>query len=200
MKHGIIIPFYSEASVLNVGTLSELTGGVQDITICFVDYKQNKKQKDELQALQAGQLANSYFIHVDKDTRKEDAIKEATLFLFEETGVDTIGFIDPEHSKSFSDYQTLTNAYGKTSDRILCGLKKSEPFDKPYESHVFADFFFSVINGAGVLVDLFKKRKTRCVVKLFSRKVVPFVFMKDSLIDFLFDTDLISGKKFQLDK
>lgn len=197
MKHGIIIPFYSKTSTLKMKSIAKLSDQLENVALCFVSDGTEDYTKEELSKFEH-LTEHTYYIRVPEETKKEEAVKKAISFLFKETSVDTIGYIDPEQSKSFSDYRSLMKAYGKTNDRILSGLRKINNVDKQFEHVHFTDFFFRILQGAVMIASLFKKRREKCVAKLFSRKVIPFLLSKNELTNFWFDTDLFTGRKLQL--
>ncbi len=198
MKHGIIIPFHNESSTLKLTSIEGLTNELKNVSICFVsqEHENTKKVISKFTHL----TENIYFIQVKKETTKEDAVKKAAIFLFKKTDVDTIGFIDPEHAKSLSEYRALMETYGETDDSILSALKKVNAFDKHFEENLFTDILYRMLQGTVMLITQFRKNKEKCVAKIFSRQVIPYIFKKDVLTAYLFDSHLISGRKLQLNR
>lgn len=197
MKHGIIIPYYNQAAILKLNSLVRLSDKLENVVLCFVNDGKVEHIKGAISKF-AHLTEHICFISVKEETTKEEAVKEAVQFLFKETDVDTIGFIDPDQSKSFSDYRVLMDSYGQTNDRILSGLKKVNAFDKHFDHSLFSDFVFRVLQGAVMLVTLFQKSKEKCVAKMFSRKVIPYVFSKNALTNHLFDSNLVTGRRLQV--
>ncbi|MEM9339455.1 MAG: hypothetical protein AAGA66_12050 [Bacteroidota bacterium] len=198
MKHGIIIPFYNDASVLNMETAVQLSVKFDKISLCFINNGNRNSIRSAISRFEGDLSENIYIINVSESTRKVEAIKEGAMFLFNETNVDTIGFIDPEQSESFSEYSALMETYDKTSDQIVSALKKEPFWVRDTRLSWFSNVTFSMIRTMDLLVTHFKKKKERCVAKMFNRKVVPYIFRKDVLTDWLFDVKLLSGRSLKL--
>ncbi len=133
MKHGVIIPYYEQATIEQLNALAKFSNKWNNVIICIVSDKRVSPLKETFSKFEKP-IEDIHLIHVRKETRKEDSIKKAALFLLKKTDVDTIGLIDLENAKSFSDYHVLLEMEGKEEHRILTDLKKLNIFDKMFYS------------------------------------------------------------------
>lgn len=192
MEHGIIIPFYEETSLLDLRTFGNLSKKFSDVSLCFVHRGNKHKIRAELSHAM-NEIKDVYFLEVDKKTSMVDAIKTASLFLFEETDVQSIGFLDAEHTKSFAEYRELMESYKGNNSQVVSGLRDMSFYDQHFDQGMLTDFVYRLLQGVILLVSEFKKTQEICVAKIFDRKVIPYVFNKDLLTNRLMDTELLTG-------
>lgn len=202
MKHGIIVPCYNEASRLEMKTFIEFAGKRKDLHLCFVNDGSRDHTRSALASIKHDEHDNVYILDVAQNAGKANAVRQGALFLFDETEVDTIGFLDADLSTSFEEYKDLLETYEKSNGgvQIIFGSRNMKgggaAIDRNPLRKIISDFIRVLIFG----ITRLKIADTQCGAKVFDRNLIPIIYDTSFFSRWLFDVEILLRLKNRLGK
>lgn len=202
MKHGIIIPCYNEASRLNMKSFIDFAANYQDVLLCFVNDGSKDATRSALADIRNDVSENVYTLNVEQNAGKANAVREGALFLFEETDVDTVGFLDADLSTSFSDYQTLLDAYEDPANnlQIVFGSRNINTGGNNIERNPVRKLISDFIRMLIITITKLNIKDTQCGAKVFDRHLIPLIYDSAFYSKWLFDVEILLRLKSAMGK
>lgn len=191
MKNGLIIPCYNESARLDLDRYLDYATEQKDTLLCFVNDGSSDMTRSTLADLKNIESDNVLIYNISENGGKANAVRKAALYLFNETDVDTVGFIDADLSTDFYDYHALVDEINGNDKLMLIYGSRA----KNKGNNIKRDFVRSIISSIINLIILFIIRvnikDTQCGAKVFRRSVVPLAFRKPFVTRWLFDVEII---------
>ncbi len=191
MTHGIVIPCYNESSRLDIDSFLDYAADNKETNICFVNDGSSDATRATLAKIKNLEYDNVHIFNLQENSGKAQAVKEGALYLYEETTVDTIGFIDADLSTDFNDYHDLLRALDEDKNlRVIYGSRaKSE--ENNIERNAVRGLISSVIRLIIFCITRLNIEDTQCGAKVFHRKLVPDIFKQSFRTRWLFDVEIL---------
>ncbi len=191
MTHGIVIPCYNESSRLDIDSFLDYAAGNKGTHICFVNDGSSDATRATLAKIKNLEFDNVHIFNLQENSGKAQAVKQGALYLYNETKVDTIGFIDADLSTDFNDYHDLIKALHEDKTlRVIYGSRaKSE--DNNIERNAVRGLISSVIRFIIFSITRLNIQDTQCGAKVFHRDFVPNIFQQDFKTRWLFDVEIL---------
>ena len=191
MANGIIIPCYNESDRLNINSFLDYAADNKHNILCFVNDGSSDDTRSTLAKIKDYQHDNVLVYNVDKNYGKAKAVQLGALHLYNETGVNTIGFIDADLSTDFKDYdqlifkmkchRSLKVIYGSRNDDNENNIKRDSI--RGVISKIIRYIIFSITR--------LNIQDTQCGAKIFRRNVVPYIFSEEFKTRWLFDVEIL---------
>lgn len=192
MKHGIVVPCYNEGSRLDLRTFVEFAEKRKDIHLCFVNDGSKDHTRSELAKIKHDSHDNVYVLSTDINGGKAEAVRQGALFLYQETEVDTIGFLDADLSTSFNEYNDLIGSYEvNPKTQIIFGSRNLEKSENTIERNPIRNL---VSNFIGLLIRAITRlsiKDTQCGAKVFDRSLIPLIYSSSFFSRWLFDVEIL---------
>ena len=191
MTHGIVIPCYNESSRLDIDSFLDYAAGNKGTHICFVNDGSSDATRTTLAKIKNLEFDNVHIFNLQENSGKAQAVKQGALYLYNETEVDTIGFIDADLSTDFNDYHHLVQALDQDKDlRVIYGSRaKSE--DNNIERNAVRGLISRVIRYIIFCITRLDIQDTQCGAKVFRSDYVPHIFQQDFKTRWLFDVEIL---------
>lgn len=202
MQHGIIIPCYNEASRLEMKTFIDFAERRKDIHLCFVNDGSRDHTRAALADIKHDVSDNVYVLDVAENAGKANAVREGALFLYKETEVDTVGFLDADLSTSFDEYKDLLGAYEESEGRlqIVFGSRNMSGEGGGIERNPIRKLISDMIRVLIFFITRLKIADTQCGAKVFDRKLVPVIYESSFFSRWLFDVEILLRLKKKVGK
>lgn len=193
MKHGIIIPCYNEASRLEMRTFIEFAGKRKDIHLCFVNDGSRDHTRSALANIKHDEHDNVYILDVAENAGKANAVRQGALFLFDETEVDTIGFLDADLSTTFEEYRGLLQTYeeAKGATQVIFGSRNMKGEGAAIERNPVRKMISDFIRVLIFAITRLKISDTQCGAKVFDRNLIPIIYNSSFFSRWLFDVEIL---------
>lgn len=189
MKTGIIIPCYNEEKRLNQKAFISFIKENQDYHLCFVNDGSKDGTLDVLYAMKDQAPRSISVIDVKKNSGKATAVRAGARFLYNQSFIDNIGFMDADLSTDFKDFKDLVNTLERDNQIMVFGSRNSggsSKIERDFMRNVLSKFikqFILLILGMSI-------RDTQCGAKVFKRDIVPVVYQEAFLSKWLFDVEI----------
>lgn len=202
MQHGIIIPCYNEASRLEMRTFIEFAEQRKDIHLCFVNDGSKDHTRSELANIKHDVHDNVYVLDMPENAGKANAVRQGALFLFHETQVETIGFLDADLSTSFEEYRDLLNAYEASEGKlqVVFGSRNMSVEGGEIERNPIRKMISDMIRILIFAITRLKIADTQCGAKVFDRYLIPIIYDTTFFSRWLFDVEILLRLKKQVGK
>lgn len=199
MRHGVVIPCYNESSRLDLRTFIAFAERQKDIVLCFVNDGSADNTRATLAIIKNQVHENVHILSTDINAGKAEAVRQGALFLFEETEVETIGFLDADLSTSFAEFSDLIHAYEESLDtQIVFGSRNLAG----EAAHIDRNPFRKLLSvGIGALIRMITRlsiNDTQCGAKIFDRDLVPVIYTQSFFSRWLFDVEILLRLKKEL--
>lgn len=192
MKHGIVIPCYNEGSRLDLETFIQFAERRKDIHLCLVNDGSRDHTRSVLAEVKHDAHDNVYILSSDDNGGKAEAVRNGALFLYDETVVDTIGFLDADLSTSFSEYVDLINAYESSVDtQIIFGSRNLDKKVNTIERNPLRNLISAFIGMLIRLITRLPIKDTQCGAKVFDRTLIPMIYKSSFFSRWLFDVEIL---------
>ncbi len=199
MQHGIVIPCYNESSRLDLETFIEFAKTHKGATLCFVNDGSSDKTRATLARIKNMVHENVHVFNVEQNAGKANAVRQGSLFLYRETSVDTIGFLDADLSTSFEDYNELVSEIaGNNPLQIVFGSRNMGGEQNQIERNPIRKMLSETIRLLIFFITRLKIKDTQCGAKVFSRKLIPIMYGKGFFSKWLFDVEILLRLKKEL--
>jgi len=201
MKHGIVIPCYNEASRLQMDEFIEFANHNKDIVLCFVNDGSKDPTRSALASLKEVVHDNISIYNLSENAGKADAVRSGALFLYEETEVETIGFLDADLSTSFEEYRDLLKTHGDSKGRIKIVFgSRNMKGEGEIKRNPLRKIFSDIIKMLIFLISRMKIADTQCGAKVFDRSLIPLIYRKLFFSRWLFDIEILLRLRHQIGK
>ncbi len=192
MKHGIVVPCYNEGSRLDLKTFVEFAEKRKDIHLCFVNDGSRDHTRSALAEIKHDAHDNVYILSTDINSGKAEAVRQGALFLYQETEVDTIGFLDADLSTSFNEYNDLVRNYEENSNaQIIFGSRNLNKSDNTIERNPIRNLISGCIGLLIRAITRLKIKDTQCGAKVFDRNLIPLIYSSSFFSRWLFDVEIL---------
>ena len=201
MKHGIVIPCYNESSRLDLTTFIDFARRRKDTTLCFVNDGSADMTRSTLAEIKNLVHDNTFVFHIELNGGKANAVRQGALFLFEETEVDTIGFIDADLSTSFEDYDDLIvemEAINKL--KVVFGSRNMGGAESAIERNPIRKILSNIVKVMIYMITRLRIADTQCGAKTFKRELIPIIYRKTFISRWLFDVEILLRLKKEFGK
>ena len=191
MTNGIVIPCYNESSRLDIKSYLDYAAKNKDTALCFVNDGSSDETRATLADIKNLEYDNVHIFNLSENSGKAKAVQQGALYLYNETEVDTIGFIDADLSTDFNDYHGLVKTMDANSKlKVIYGSRANDG-----ENNIKRDFVRGIISAVIRYIILsitrLNIRDTQCGAKVFHRSLVPYIFNKSFKTRWLFDVEIL---------
>ncbi len=189
MKTGIIIPCYNEEKRLNQEAFISFIHENEDYHLCFVNDGSKDKTLDVLYNMKDQAPDSISVIDVKKNSGKATAVRAGARFLYSQSHISNIGFMDADLSTDFRDFKDLVKTLKQEDKLMVFGSRNSggsSKIERDFMRNVLSKFikqFILLIIGMPI-------RDTQCGAKIFSREIIPVVYQDAFLSKWLFDVEI----------
>ena len=191
MKNGIIIPCYNESSRLDIKSYLDYANNNKDTLLCFVNDGSSDATRSTLAELKSQESDNIHVYSLSENGGKAKAVQEGALYLYNETEVETIGFIDADLSTDFKDYQRLVDTfYEKEEIQVIYG-SRAESEGNTIERNPVRALISKIIRLLILFITRLNIQDTQCGAKVFDRALIPDLFTKSFKTRWLFDVEIL---------
>lgn len=192
MKHGIVVPCYNEGSRLDLKTFVQFADKRKDIHLCFVNDGSKDHTRSELAKIKHDSHDNVYVLSTDINGGKAEAVRQGALFLYEETEVDTIGFLDADLSTSFTEYNNLVKNYEENPEaQIIFGSRNLDKDANTIERNPIRNLISAFIGLLIRAITRLRIKDTQCGAKVFDRELIPLIYSSSFFSRWLFDVEIL---------
>lgn len=202
MTHGIIIPCYNESSRLDLTTFIAFAKANKSSVLCLVNDGSADMTRSTLAEIKNNVHENVYVVHVEANAGKANAVRQGARFLYKETDVETIGFLDADLSTSFEDYHTLVTEMVKHEGKIkvIFGSRNMGKGSAAIERNPLRKLLSNIIKVLIRLITKLKIEDTQCGAKVFHRSLVPLAYGHSFYTRWLFDVEILMRLKMHFGK
>ncbi|WP_405369511.1 dolichyl-phosphate beta-glucosyltransferase [Nonlabens sp. Asnod2-A12] len=199
MKTGIIIPCYNEEKRLDQEAFVSFVSQNEDYHLCFVNDGSKDNTLDVLHKMKEQAPDAISIVDVKKNSGKATAVRAGARFLYNESYISSIGFMDADLSTDFRDFKDLVKTMKNENKIMVFGSRNSggnSKIERNFMRNVFSKFikqFILLILGMPI-------RDTQCGAKVFTRDIVPVVYQEAFLSKWLFDVEIFLRLKKHLGK
>ena len=191
MSNGIIIPCYNESSRLDLKSFIEYAENNKHNILCFVNDGSSDTTRETLAKIKSLEHENVHIYNLTKNSGKAKAVQQGALYLYNETSVKTIGFIDADLSTDFQDYADLLWAMKTNKNlKVIYGSRAATG-----ENEIKRDGIRSIISAVIRLIIFcitrLKIQDTQCGAKVFERALIPTLFNEEFKTRWLFDVEIL---------
>ncbi|MFA0963371.1 glycosyltransferase [Roseivirga sp. BDSF3-8] len=198
MKHGIVIPCYNESSRLQLDTYIRFAEAHPDTTLCFVNDGSADTTRSTLAHIKNLVSENVYVYHVEENAGKANAVRQGASFLYRETDVDTIGFLDADLSTGFDEYGELLHAI--EADHSLNVVFGSRNMGGGIERNPARKLISDGVKLCIRLITRLNIADTQCGAKVFHRSLIPLIYNTPFVSRWLFDVEILLRLKKKMGK
>lgn len=192
MKHGIVVPCYNEGSRLDLTSYVAFADKRKDIHLCLVNDGSKDQTRATLAKIKNDVTDNVYILSTDINGGKAEAVRQGALHLYEETEVDTIGFLDADLSTSFEEYIHLTQCYESSKPtRIIFGSRNLNKKDNSIKRNPIRDLLSMFVGFLIKAITRLSIKDTQCGAKVFDRDLIPLIYTSSFFSRWLFDIEIL---------
>ncbi|MEM1408829.1 MAG: glycosyltransferase [Bacteroidota bacterium] len=191
MSNGIIIPCYNESSRLDLKSFIDYAAQNKHNVLCFVNDGSSDTTRETLAKIKSLEHENVHIYNLTQNSGKAKAVQQGALYLYNQTSVKTIGFIDADLSTDFQDYADLLWAMKtKKNLKVIYGSRAATG-----ENEIKRDGIRSIISAVIRLIIFcitrLKIKDTQCGAKVFDRALIPTLFSQEFKTRWLFDVEIL---------
>lgn len=192
MKHGIVIPCYNESSRMDLDEFIKYAQKDKDVTLCLVNDGSSDPTRSTLADIKNLVHDNVYVVHVEENGGKANAVRQGALFLYRETMVHTVGFLDADLSTSFEEYKDLVAEMEESSYRLQVVFgSRNMGGESNIERNPLRKLVSDMIRVLIYMITRLKIADTQCGAKVFSRKLIPVIYSTSFFSRWLFDVEIL---------
>ena len=188
MKTGIIIPCYNEEKRLNQEAFISFAKEHEDYHLCFVNDGSKDRTLEVLHAMRAEVPNGISIVDVKKNSGKATAVRAGARFLYSQSTISYIGFIDADLSTDFRDFKDLVKTIKRENKAVVFGSRNSGGGE--IERNVMRNMFSKFIKQFILMILGLPIRDTQCGAKVFSREIIPVVYEQSFVSKWLFDVEI----------
>ncbi|MGB3468030.1 MAG: glycosyltransferase [Cyclobacteriaceae bacterium] len=190
--HGIVIPCYNESSRLDLNTFIEFAKLHKGSILCFVNDGSADDTRATLASIKNFVHDNVYICEVLENAGKAEAVRKGSLFLYNETAADTIGFLDADLSTGFEEYHELIDAMKNNSGKsVVFGSRNMKSHSANIERNPVRKLLSEVIRLLIFCIIRVKIYDSQCGAKVFKRHIIPNIYDHTFCSRWLFDVEII---------
>lgn len=190
--HGIVIPCYNESSRLDLNTFINFAKRNKGSVLCFVNDGSADMTRSTLASIKNLVHDNVFICEVTENAGKANAVRKGSQILYDETDVDTIGFLDADLSTSFDDYQELiTSMEDNPRKSIVFGSRNMKSSNATIERNPIRKILSEIIRILTFLIIRVKIYDSQCGAKVFKRTLIPKIYDSGFYSRWLFDVEII---------
>ncbi len=191
MSNGIIIPCYNESSRLNLKSFVDHAAQNKHNILCFVNDGSSDATRETLAEIKALEHENVHIFNLEENCGKAKAVQQGALYLYNQTSVKTIGFIDADLSTDFQNYADLLWTMKTNKNlKVIYGSRATTS-----ENEIRRDRIRSIISAIIRTIIFFitrlKIQDTQCGAKVFDRALIPTLFKEEFQTRWLFDVEIL---------
>lgn len=191
MTNGIVIPCYNESSRLDIKSYLDYAADHKDTTLCFVNDGSSDATRATLADIKNLEYDNVHIFNLSENSGKAIAVQQGALYLYHETDVDTIGFIDADLSTDFDDYHGLVKTMEADPKlKVIYGSRASDG-ENNIERNFVRGIISTVVRYIILTITRLNIKDTQCGAKVFDRSVVPMIFDRPFRTRWLFDVEIL---------
>lgn len=191
MKHGIVIPCYNESSRMDLTRFIEYAKEDKEITLCLVNDGSSDPTRSTLAWIKNMVHENVHILHVEDNAGKANAVRTGALFLYRETEVETIGFLDADLSTSFEEYKGLSDEMEQSDGTQVVFGSRNMGGESNIERNPLRKMVSDMIRILIFMITRLKIADTQCGAKVFDRKLIPMIYTNPFFSRWLFDVEII---------
>lgn len=201
MKHGIIIPCYNESSRLELDSFIDFANQNKDYTLCLVNDGSGDMTRSTLARVKNVAHENVLVYHMEDNQGKANAVRLGALFMYRETNVETIGFLDADLSTTFQDYDQLVSEMEKSryNLKVIFGSRNMEGTEG-IERNPLRKLVSMIICSLIHFITKLDIDDTQCGAKVFHRSLIPLIYTQPFFSRWLFDVEILLRLKTSVGK
>lgn len=202
MEHGIIIPCYNESSRLELSTFIDFARTHKSSTLCLVNDGSADMTRSTLAEIKNLVHDNVHVFNVEKNAGKANAVRQGALFLYKESNVETIGFLDADLSTSFEEYNNLVSEIEQNGGRlkVIFGSRNMGEASTNIERNPIRKLVSDLIRVLIYFITKLSIADTQCGAKVFHRSLVPIIYKESFFSRWLFDVEILLRLKKNMGK
>lgn len=191
MSHGIIIPCYNESSRLKLKSFIDYAKNNKHVILCFVNDGSSDATRETLAEIKSLEHENVHIFNLAENSGKAKAVQQGALYLYNQTRVNTIGFIDADLSTDFEDYADLLRTMKSNKElKVIYGSRATNGENK-IERDGLRSIISMVIRMIILCITRLKIEDTQCGAKVFKRELIPTLFSSEFKTRWLFDVEVL---------
>ena len=195
MKFGIVIPCYNEANRLNVQAFTAFANQNPDYQLCFVNDGSRDNTLEVLESLHQTNPDQITVFDCPRNGGKAEAVRQGVQYLYDNTNLNYIGFLDADLSVSLEDFTELAETLARDSSlKIVCGSRVKRlgaEISRNLKRHIIGRTMATLIS---TLLQM-PFYDTQCGAKIFHRSLVPVAFGEKFQSAWLFDVEMFFRMK-----
>ncbi|MEO1255586.1 MAG: hypothetical protein AAFY41_12010, partial [Bacteroidota bacterium] len=135
---------------------------------------------------------NVFVLSSDLNGGKAEAVRQGALFLYQETDVKTIGFLDADLSTSFVEYANLIRSYEcKEEVKVIFGSRNLNKSENKIDRNPFRNIVSACIGFLIRMIIRLDIKDTQCGAKVFDRNLIPMIYKESFFSRWLFDVEIL---------
>lgn len=188
MKTGIIIPCYNEAERINSQAFIDFILQEKEYHLCFVNDGSKDNTLQVLENIQRQCPTRVIVIDVKQNAGKAAAVRSGARYLYNDSAIGYIGFLDADLSTDFTDLkklvQTLKDNY--KLQMVYGSRRKGGEIKRDFLRNFLSNIIKSIIH----LILGLPIEDTQCGAKVFRRGIIPTAYGKAFITRWLFDVEI----------
>jgi len=188
MRTGIIVPCYNEAQRMNVSKFVDFILSEEMYHLCFVNDGSTDDTLFVLESIQQHCPERVSVIDVKVNAGKASAVRSGARYLYSQTEISYIGFIDADLSTDFRDFKKLVETLeGEKNLQMVYGSRrKGGDIRRNISRKIMSDIIKRMI----YFIHRLPIEDTQCGAKVFKRQVIPIVYGQAFMTRWLFDIEI----------
>lgn len=187
---GMVIPCHNNATRLRSSDFIQFVNDTTEYHLCFVNDGSTDNTLESLKELRKGRESHVSIYDSTKHGGKAEAIRLGMLQLYEETEVDYMGYLDCDLSISHQDFNSLVTTIENSDFKMVSGSRSKcigVKFIQGSARKILGTTLSLVIRK--IIAMNFKG--ALCGAKIFSKDVIPLLFGKKFITQWLFDLEIL---------
>jgi dolichyl-phosphate beta-glucosyltransferase len=190
MQTTIIIPCYNEEKRLPVNAFQRFAENNKNVQFLFVNDGSNDNTIGVLKTL-CSQNERLLMINLSDNCGKAEAVRQGMSHAFEHLNSTYIGFWDADLATPLNEIEIFIDCFQKNDFQIVTGcrlLRLGANVKRKNVRHYLGRIFAS---AASIMLGM-PVYDTQCGAKLYKAPVVPLLFDKPFISQWLFDVELLA--------
>ncbi len=159
--------------------------------LCFVNDGSSDATRETLATIKASEHENVHIFNLSENCGKAKAVQQGALYLYHQTSVKTIGFIDADLSTDFQDYADLLLEMKRNQSLSVIYGSRATTGDNEIKRDGIRSIISMVIRMIIFCITRLKIQDTQCGAKVFDRNLIPALFSQEFKTRWLFDVEIL---------
>lgn len=200
----IVIPCYNEAEHFLFDDYVNFLSGVGGTTICFVNDGSTDHTMQVLTNLKERHPKQVDILSLSKNVGKAEAVRQGVLYTSKSNDANILAYLDADLAVSLEECESMAQQFHHDIEFCFGSriLKIGSEIKRKWSRFIIGRIIATVVSQILPL----KIYDTQCGCKLFSKKIVPLLFVDPFISKWLFDIEVFFrmlnhfGKRQSIDK